>query len=69
MDYDFITTCNWTATGTYTLQAYRGSNTNVASSYTIYYRKKGFNLEFNLTNGQMVITSLENGKLLITGTS
>jgi hypothetical protein len=31
MDYDFITTCNWTATGTYTLQAYRGSNTNVAN--------------------------------------
>ena len=23
-DYDFITTCNWTSTGTFTLQAFRG---------------------------------------------
>jgi hypothetical protein len=48
MDYDFITTCNWTATGTYTLRAYRGSSTNVASSYTIYYRKKELQLGVQL---------------------
>lgn len=57
MDYDFITTCNWTATGTYTLSAYRGSNTNVASSYTIYYRKKGASTWSSTTNGQISITS------------
>ncbi|MGI6551364.1 MAG: hypothetical protein ACOX4Q_15315 [Syntrophomonadales bacterium] len=57
MDYDFITTCNWTATGTYTLQAYRGSSTNVASSYTIYYRKKGTSTWSSTTNGQISITS------------
>jgi hypothetical protein len=57
MDYDFITTCNWTATGTYTLRAYRGSYTNVASSYTIYYRKKGTSTWSSTTNGQISITS------------
>mgnify|MGYP000902874686 CR=1 FL=1 len=57
MDYDFITTCNWTATGTYTLRAYRGSSTNVASSYTIYYRKKGASTWSSTTNGQISITS------------
>jgi hypothetical protein len=57
MDYDFITTCNWTATGTYTLRAYRGSSTNVASSYTIYYRKKGTSTWSSTTNGQISITS------------
>jgi hypothetical protein len=57
MDYDFITTCNWTATGTYTLQAFRGSSTNVASSYTIYYRKKGTSTWSSTTNGQISITS------------
>ena len=57
MDYDFITTCNWTATGTYTLRAYRGSITNVASSYTIYYRKKGASTWSSTTNGQISITS------------
>ena len=43
MDYDFITTCNWTATGTYTLRAYRGSSTNVVTTHyaSIFYRKKG----------------------------
>ena len=57
MDYDFITTCNWTATGTYTLQAYRGHYTNVASSFTIYYRKKGASTWSSTTNGQINITS------------
>jgi len=57
MDYDFITTCNWTKTGTYTLQAFRGSNTNVASSYTIYYRKKGTSTWSSTTNGKINITS------------
>jgi hypothetical protein len=57
MDYDFITTCNWTATGTYKLQAFRGSGTNVASSYTIYYRKKGASTWSSTTNGQISITS------------
>jgi hypothetical protein len=57
MDYDFITTCNWTATGTYTLQAFRGSFTDVASSYTIYYRKKGTSTWSSTTNGQINITS------------
>ena len=57
MDYDFITTCNWTTTGTYTLRAYRGSSTNVASSYTIYYRKKGTSTWSSTTNGQISITS------------
>jgi hypothetical protein len=57
MDYDFITTCNWTKTGTYTLRAYRGSYTDVASSYTIYYRKKGASTWSSTTNGQINITS------------
>jgi len=57
MDYDFITTCNWTATGTYTLQAFRGSYNNVASSYTIYYRKKGTSTWSSTTNGKISITS------------
>ena len=57
MDYDFITTCNWTKTGTYTLRAYRGSGDNVASSYTIYYRKKGASTWSSTTNGQINITS------------
>jgi hypothetical protein len=57
MDFDFITTCNWTATGTYTLRAYRGSFTNVASSYTIYYRKKGASTWNSTTNGKISITS------------
>ena len=57
MDYDFITTCNWTKTGTYTLRAYRGSSTDVASSYTIYYRKKGASTWSSTTNGRISITS------------
>jgi hypothetical protein len=57
MDYDFITTCNWTATGTYTLLAFRGSGVSVASSYTIYYRKKGASTWSSTTNGQISITS------------
>ena len=57
MDYDFITTCNWTATGTYTLLAFRGSGISVASSYTIYYRKKGTSTWSSTTNGQISITS------------
>ena len=56
-DYDFITTCNWTSTGTFTLLAYRGSNNNVVSSYTIYYRKKGTSTWSSTTNGQIVISS------------
>ena len=56
-DYDFITTCNWTSTGTFTLQAYRGSTTDVVSSYTLYYRKKGTSPWSSTTNGQIVISS------------
>ena len=56
-DYDFITTCNWTSTGTFTLRAYRGSTTNVVSSYTLYYRKKGTSTWSSTTNGQIVISS------------
>ena len=56
-DYDFITTCNWTSTGTFTLRAYRGSSTDVASSYTLYYRKKGTDTWSETTNGQIVISS------------
>ncbi|NCD00304.1 MAG: hypothetical protein EOL95_11475 [Bacteroidia bacterium] len=54
---DFITTCNWTSTGTFTLRAYRGSLTNVVSSYTLYYRKKGDTTWIETTNGQVNITS------------
>jgi hypothetical protein len=60
MDYDFITTCNWTATGTYTLQAYRGSSTNVVTTYydKIFYRKKGTSTWTPLnSSGQMVVDS------------
>ena len=60
MDYDFITTCNWTATGTYTLSAYLGSYTNVVTTYyaSIHYRKKG-NTSWSTLNstGQMVVDS------------
>ena len=57
MDYDFITTCNWTSTGTFTLRAYRGSNTNVVTSYTLYYRKKGSPTWSSTPNGQINISS------------
>jgi hypothetical protein len=40
-DFDFVTACNWTSTGTFNLAAYRGTGSNVISSYTIYYRKQG----------------------------
>ena len=56
-DYDFITTCNWTSTGTFTLQAFRGSWSNVVTSYTLYYRKKGTIPWSSTTNGQIVISS------------
>ena len=60
MDYDFITTCNWTSTGTYTLRAYRGSSTDVVTTYydKIFYRKKGTS-EWTALNssGQMVVDS------------
>jgi hypothetical protein len=56
-DYDFITTCNWTSTGTFTLRAFRGSYINVVSSYTLYYRKKGTSTWSSTTNGQIVISS------------
>ncbi len=61
MDYDFITTCNWTATGTYTLQAFRGSTTNVVTTYyaSIFYRKKGTSTWTSLnSSGQMVVDSI-----------
>ena len=60
MDYDFITTCNWTATGTYTLRAYRGSNANAVTTYysSIFYRKKGTSTWTPLnSSGQMVVDS------------
>ena len=56
-DYDFITTCNWTSTGTYTLRAYRGSNTDVVTSYSLWYRKKGDATWIETTNGEVVIAS------------
>jgi hypothetical protein len=60
MDYDFITTCNWTATGTYTLHAYRGTGTDVVTTYyaSIFYRKKGTSDWTALnSSGQMVVDS------------
>ena len=57
MDYDFITTCNWTSTGTFTLQAYLGSGTDVVTSYSLFYRKKGDTEWTETTNGQVVIAS------------
>jgi len=60
MDYDFITTCNWTATGTYTLRAYRGSFTDVVTTHyaSIFYRKKGTSTWTPLnSSGQMVVDS------------
>jgi hypothetical protein len=60
MDYDFITTCNWTATGTYTLRAYRGSHIDVVTTYynSIFYRKKGTSTWTALNSrGQMVVDS------------
>jgi len=57
MDYDFITTCNWTSTGTFTLQAYRGSTTSVVTSYSLFYRKKGAADWIETTNGQVIIDS------------
>ena len=58
MDYDFITTCNWTATGTFTMRAYRGSNTNVVTTYSLFYRKKGTTPWTETTNGQITIDSI-----------
>jgi hypothetical protein len=60
MDYDFITTCNWTKTGTYTLYAFRGSGTNVVTTHyaSIFYRKKGTSTWTPLnSSGQMVVDS------------
>jgi hypothetical protein len=60
MDYDFITTCNWTATGIYTLRAYRGSFTDVVTTHyaSIFYRKKGTSTWTPLnSSGQMVVDS------------
>ena len=57
MDHDFITTCNWTKTGTFTLRAFRGSDTNVVTSYKLFYRKKGDANWTETTNGQVNITS------------
>ena len=56
-DYDFITTCNWTATGTYTMKAYRGGAVDVVTSYSLFYRKKGDNDWIETTNGEVVIAS------------
>jgi len=56
-DHDFITTCNWTNTGTYTLRAYRGSSTDVVTSYSLFYRKKGDAEWTETTNGEVVIDS------------
>ena len=60
MDYDFITTCNWTKTGTYTLQAFRGSGASEVTTYyaSIFYRKKGTSTWTPLnSSGQMVVDS------------
>jgi len=56
-DYDFITCCNWTSTGTFTLRAYRGSDTDIASSVSLFYRKKGTSSWTETTNGKIVISS------------
>ena len=55
-DYDFITTCNWTSTGTFTLRAYRGSTTDVVTSYSLFYRKVGDETWTETTNGQVGIS-------------
>ena len=59
MDYDFITTCNWTATGTYTLRAYRGGSNLMSTLYSlIHYRKKGTTTWSALnSSGEISITS------------
>jgi len=57
MDYDFITTCNWTSTGTFTLRAYRGSSTDIVTSVSLFYRKKGDANWIETTNGEVVIAS------------
>ena len=59
-DYDFITTCNWTSTGTYTLRAFRGAVTNVVTTHyaSIFYRKVGAGSWTALnSSGQMVVDS------------
>ena len=57
MDYDFITTCNWTSTGTYTMQAFRGGFSNIVTSVSLFYRKKGDASWTETTNGEVVIAS------------
>jgi hypothetical protein len=56
-DYDFITTHNWTSTGTKTLSAYKGSFINVAASNSLYYRKVGDANWIETTDGTINITS------------
>ena len=57
MDYDFITTCNWTSTGTFTMSAYLGGSSNVVTSHSLFYRKSGEPTWTETTNGEVVITS------------
>ena len=57
MDYDFITTCNWTATGTYTLRAQRSNGSNIVTTISLFYRKKGDSTWIETTDGTVVITS------------
>lgn len=57
MDYDFITTCNWTSTGTFTLKAYRGGFTNVITSHSFFYREGTSGGWTETTNGQFNISA------------
>ena len=57
MDYDFITTCNWASTGTFTLRAYRGSSSDIVTSVSLFYRKKGDASWIETTDGTVVIAS------------
>ena len=49
------------------IEAYRGS-TNVASSYTIYYRKKGTSTWSSTTNGQIILHLTGEWEVAMTGT-
>ena len=60
MDYDFITTCNWTATGTYTLQGLSWKSINVVTLITLQFfieRKRNSTWTALNSSGQMVVDS------------
>ena len=57
MDYDFITTVNFTSTGITNLGAYRGSETSIHASVSLFYRKLGDPTWIETTDGTMNVTS------------